>query len=58
MHLKSYFEDGDEEINNKNKNLEYQKASDSSSSSEEEDDPLDSFMAGIEVFITFLYLYI
>jgi len=45
--LKSYFEE-DAELKKSSKECEYQPASDSSSSSSEED-PLDSFMANIEV---------
>ena len=47
---KSYFEEDTEAKKNSAKECEYQPASDSSSSSEEED-PLDSFMANIEVWI-------
>lgn len=49
--MKSYFEE-DAELKKSSKECEYQPASDSSSSSsEEEEDPLDSFMANIEVHI-------
>lgn len=47
--LLSYFEEDEEPKNKQNsKSCEYQPASDSSTE-EEEDDPLDSFMANIEV---------
>ena len=49
VYLLSYFEEDEEPKNKQNsKSCEYQPASDSSTE-EEEDDPLDSFMANIEV---------
>ena len=45
----SYFEEDDGKKEKSSKDCEYQPASDSSADEEEEEDPLDSFMANIEV---------